>query len=243
MIKGYGYGIDTLSIHRDKTETERQTQTERETETKDQTKTKTETFRPHHLEARSLGARGQGCLALEGEQAASSPPNRKPRYPKRPTNRDFTKGYHVFTDGGCSENPGGVGGWAFSVMLDGMEVHSSSGGERGTTNNRMELRAVIAALQWIGKNGPFQEIELHSDSTYCVQGCNDWRHRWKKNQWLKGGSPMPNADLWIEVDRLLSSIPLRLHWVRGHSGVSGNVRADQLASEAIAAVSAQRAQE
>jgi ribonuclease HI len=119
-------------------------------------------------------------------------------------------------------------------MLDGQEFHSASGGEMNTTNNRMELRAVIAALVWIAKSGPFPDIELHSDSTYCVQGCNDWRHNWKKRNWMKGGASMPNADLWLEVDRLLNRVPMKLHWVRGHSGVEGNAKADHLATKAIA---------
>jgi ribonuclease HI len=232
-MKQYPYGIETVSIYQ---RPETRPGDPRPDQTPDQ---ETETWRASLSEQAAEVARStRDVLAFEKNPTSTSGRSRKQRTPMRSRYRDFDKGYHLFTDGGCISNPGGLGGWAFIVLLDGVEVHSACGGERCTTNNRMELTAVIAALTWISINGPFKEIEVHSDSTYCVGGCNDWRHSWKKCSWLKSGSPIPNADLWRQADRLLSTIPLKLHWVRGHSGISGNVRADRLASRAISELKA-----
>jgi ribonuclease HI len=141
---------------------------------------------------------------------------------------DFKAGLHVFADGACHPNPG-PGGWAFVVYQDGAEIHQASGAAPWTTNNRMELNAVLAALEWVSEHAPNSAACLHSDSSYAVLGCNQWRKNWKKKGWRKSGGEIPNADLWKLLDELLSAAPVQLNWVRGHSGITGNVRADRLA--------------
>ncbi|KAA0698548.1 ribonuclease HI [Neorhizobium sp. P12A] len=148
-----------------------------------------------------------------------------------PLPMDFKVGLHVFADGTCHPNPG-AGGWAFVVYQNGNEIHHESGAASRTTNNRMELSAVLAALEWIGKNVTAETASLHSDSSYAVLGCNKWRKGWKKRAWRKGGAEIPNADLWKRLDEALAVTPIQLNWVRGHSGIRGNVRADRLAEKA-----------
>lgn len=170
------------------------------------------------------------------------------RNAKRPTNKrrkgkptgktkapviDDTQGVHVFADGACVPNPGG-GGWAYIVIIDGHEVHSASGAAPSTTNNRMELAAVLAALEWIAENAAGRPVALYSDSRYVVDGCNSWRHGWKRKSWKRGAAPVLNADLWQAIDAALMDRPQDLTWCKGHSGIRGNVRADKLAGEALA---------
>jgi len=155
--------------------------------------------------------------------------------PKRSRNplSDFSAGIHVFADGACDPNPG-PGAWAFVVYVDGVEVHSASGYAPATTNNRMELAAVLAALEWVSPIRSPGLVGLHSDSLYVVTGCNEWRHGWKRKGWKKKGDDMPNADLWRLLDIALTAYPLKLSWVPGHSGIAGNERADRLAFKAMA---------
>lgn len=151
---------------------------------------------------------------------------------------DDSQGVHVFADGACEPNPG-PGGWAFIVYEDGREVHSASGAAPVTTNNRMELAAVLAALEWISENAAGRPVALYSDSQYVVKGCNEWRHGWKRKGWMRGAAPVLNADLWQAIDAALGN-GLRtqpvIRWVKGHSGIRGNVRADKLAGEALSAL-------
>lgn len=158
----------------------------------------------------------------------------RPKHARIPAT-DYSTGIHVFADGACDPNPG-PGAWAFVVYADGVEAFSSSGAAPYTTNNRMEMSAVLAALEWIRglDENPRIPVSLHSDSQYCVKGCNEWRHSWKKRRWLKNGADMPNADLWQLLDDALTEYPLKLSWVPGHSGIAGNERADRLAFEAMA---------
>lgn len=172
------------------------------------------------------------------------------RNAKRPTNKrrrgkptgktkapfiDDSQGIHVFADGACEPNPG-PGGWAYVVVIDGHEAHSASGAAPATTNNRMELAAVLAALEWIAENAAGRPVALYSDSQYCVQGCNEWRHGWKRKAWRRGAAPVLNADLWQAIDAALVDRPQALTWCKGHAGVRGNVRADKLAGEALATI-------
>lgn len=145
----------------------------------------------------------------------------------------------VFADGACEPNPG-PGGWAFVVYRNGTEEHSASGADIDTTNNRMELTAALRALEWIGANVGPSKANLYSDSQYVVKGCNEWRHRWRARGWRKNGADIPNADFWRRLDAALEASPLRLIWVRGHSGIVGNERADSLASEALVALEGNR---
>lgn len=143
----------------------------------------------------------------------------------------FEGGLHVFTDGACEPNPG-PGGWAFVAIENGKPIHSEKGFESITTNNRMEMQAVIAALRWMQANN-LPNASLHTDSQYCAKGANEWRHGWKRKAWTRGEALIPNADLWQAMSAILDAFPISLHWVRGHSGIVGNEQADRLAVEAL----------
>lgn len=145
------------------------------------------------------------------------------------------KKYVIFTDGSCWPNPGGMGGWGALVILDGENMrHFLKGGETNTTNNRMELLAVIEAFKFLKEPCI---VDLVSDSKYVRNGITKWIHGWKKNGWMTsayGGrppAPIKNKDLWEQLDRLVQHHQIKWKWVPGHSGVSGNEQADQLARE------------
>jgi len=140
----------------------------------------------------------------------------------------------LFTDGACSGNPG-PGGWAFILRhsATGKEIERF-GGEAITTNNRMELTAVIEGLRTLKKPS---RVEVYADSQYVLKGLNEWMEGWKKRGWKRGKrgkEPVMNVELWQELDRLRAEHELVLHWVRGHTGHSENERCDELAVEAIA---------
>ena len=134
---------------------------------------------------------------------------------------------HVFTDGACSGNPG-PGGWAYILRHpDSGREKEVSGGEPGTTNNRMELLAVIEALKSLTKPS---RVELWSDSQYVLNGLREWMDSWKKKGWKRGrNQPVLNLDLWKELDALRQRHDIHCHWVRGHVGHPENERVDRLA--------------
>ncbi len=136
----------------------------------------------------------------------------------------------IYTDGACSGNPG-PGGWG--ALLEWREHNREiSGGERHTTNNRMELTAAIRALQTLKKPS---RVILHTDSQYLKNGITSWIRRWKTNGWITADkSLVKNADLWRQLDHLIVSHEVDWRWVRGHSGDRGNERADQLSREGLA---------
>lgn len=149
-------------------------------------------------------------------------------------------GLVVYCDGCCHPNPG-IGGWGFVVYRDGVEIHSEHGGEMIATNQTMELTAAIMALRWIdvwAASGSLVhpvDVRLLSDSMYVVKGCNDWRHGWKANGWKRGGpkakpenAAVANLALWQELDGILTDLLIQLEWVKGHAGIVGNERADEL---------------
>lgn len=137
----------------------------------------------------------------------------------------------IYTDGACEPNPG-AGGWAFIVMRDGVEVNNRNGGDRDTTNNIMEMTAVLAALEYANMAAFNPDaVTVYSDSQYCVKGCNEWRHGWKRKGWTRGKSALANADLWKAIADAHDAFPCKIIWVRGHSGVPGNERADRLADK------------
>lgn len=150
-------------------------------------------------------------------------------------NRAVPLGLVVYADGACDPNPG-AGGWGFVVYNDCREVYYAHGGDLDTTNNRMELLGVIRALEWIGAQGFKPPIRLFCDSRYVCNGANVWRHGWKRNGWNKRGENSPkraegeikNLDLWRDLDWLLTQIPIELEWCKGHAGIVGNERADEL---------------
>ena len=134
----------------------------------------------------------------------------------------------IWTDGSCLGNPG-PGGWAF-VATNGQNTAERSGGERKTTNNRMELMAVIRALTAAHRHS---EIELHTDSQYVKNGMQSWLKNWKKNNWHTANKkPVKNQDLWMQLDALSGAIKIHWHWVRGHNGDEMNERCDELARTA-----------
>ena len=135
----------------------------------------------------------------------------------------------VFTDGACRGNPG-PGGWG-ALLTWGGTVRELHGSETDTTNNRMELLAVIKALQALTRP---VVVRVHTDSTYVQQGISKWIHGWKKNGWRTASKePVKNAELWRALDAAAAPHQVSWHWVKGHAGHPGNERADQLANRAI----------
>ena len=146
---------------------------------------------------------------------------------------------HIYTDGGCSGNPG-PGGWAYVIMRDeegGMEnLGENLGGEKSTTNNRMELQAVIVALEVLAQLDPVDEkVTLYTDSQYVQKGITLWIGEWKKKGWKTSGKqPVKNQDLWLRLDSLAAGFPIDWVWVKGHAGNKYNERCDALTQKAIA---------
>ena len=142
---------------------------------------------------------------------------------------------HLFTDGACSGNPG-PGGWAFILrhLASGKEMEQS-GGEAITTNNRMELMAVVRGLEALKKSC---DVELFTDSVYVGKGLTEWMPKWKGNGWRRkeGGAlkPIKNEDLWRQLDELSAQHRLKYTRVAGHSGHPENDRCDELAVAAYA---------
>ena len=136
----------------------------------------------------------------------------------------------IFTDGACSGNPG-PGGWGAVLRYDGHEK-DIYGGERLTTNNRMELMAAIMALE--GLKRPVK-VRVHTDSQYLRNGITQWIRGWKRNGWRTADKkPVKNVDLWQRLEAALERHDVSWHWVRGHAGHPENERADALARRGIA---------
>jgi ribonuclease HI len=167
----------------------------------------------------------------------------------------------IYTDGGCSGNPG-PGGWAYVIThasesiagYDSGEVNGDRaqttppgpvkiiaekwGAEKDTTNNRMELGAVIAALEALPSLALSPgKIAIYTDSQYVQKGITQWIRAWKQNNWLTSGKqPVKNKDLWQRLDKLSGSFPLAWVWVKGHAGDELNERCDRMTQEAIASL-------
>jgi ribonuclease HI len=136
----------------------------------------------------------------------------------------------IFTDGACSGNPG-PGGWG-AILRAGGKERELFGGERDTTNNRMELTAVIRALEALKR--PVR-ARVWTDSQYVQKGISEWIRGWKARGWKTASKePVKNADLWRELDRLAAQHEVDWCWVRGHAGHPENERADALARRGIA---------
>ena len=134
----------------------------------------------------------------------------------------------IYTDGSCLGNPG-PGGWAW-VATDGKNIAERSGAEPDTTNNRMELTAVMRALVAAQRH---PEVEIHTDSQYVKNGMQSWIKNWKRNNWRTADKkPVKNQDLWIALDEAAGKIKIHWHWVRGHNGDEMNERVDALARAA-----------
>jgi len=135
----------------------------------------------------------------------------------------------IHTDGACKGNPG-PGGWG-ALLEWGEHERELFGGEPHTTNNRMELTAVIRALESLKRSC---EVDLYTDSQYVKNGIESWIHGWKRNGWKTSDrKPVKNAELWRELDALSAQHRIRWHWVKGHSEHPGNERADALANRGV----------
>jgi len=136
----------------------------------------------------------------------------------------------AYTDGACSGNPG-PGGWGAILEYNGHR-RELNGGERDTTNNRMELMAAISALQALKE--PCQ-VHLYTDSVYVRDGISKWIEGWKRNGWKTAAkAPVKNAELWQELDAARKNHKVTWHWLKGHAGHPENERADELAREGMA---------
>ncbi len=134
----------------------------------------------------------------------------------------------IYTDGACAGNPG-PGGWGAVIYFTDGTIHEMGGAELHTTNNRMEMQAAIAALQWLKQAGTDEPVVLYTDSEYVKNGITKWIQGWKKKNWKTStGKPVLNQDLWEALDAL-NSRQVEWRYVRGHSGNTGNDRCDEIA--------------
>jgi len=141
----------------------------------------------------------------------------------------LTATIEIYTDGACRGNPG-PGGWGV-LLIAGDRRKTMYGGERETTNNRMELTAAIEALNAL--NGS-RMVTLHTDSKYVMEGVNSWMDGWKQRGWKTADKkPVKNQDLWQVLDEAVGRHEISWKWVRGHTGVAGNEEADALANRGI----------
>jgi len=144
----------------------------------------------------------------------------------------------IYTDGGCSGNPG-PGGWAYVIIIKTFQgeniIAENKGSQKETTNNRMELTAVIEALRALKKmNDAPRQISVYTDSQYVQKGITEWIRNWKRNSWRTSDkTPVKNQDLWIELDSLTGDFVISWEWIRGHAGNEYNERCDRMTQEAI----------
>ncbi|MDR2881311.1 MAG: ribonuclease HI [Azoarcus sp.] len=136
----------------------------------------------------------------------------------------------IYTDGACSGNPG-PGGWG-AILRSGSHEKEIWGGEPQTTNNRMEILAVIRAFEQLKRKG--MTVKVYTDSQYVQKGISEWIHGWKARGWVTSGkTPVKNADLWRVLDEITANHTVEWCWVRGHAGHPENERADALARRGI----------
>ena len=135
----------------------------------------------------------------------------------------------IYTDGACKGNPG-VGGWG-AILRSGGKEKELFGGAHNTTNNRMEMQAVIEALRALSRSC---DAVVFTDSSYVQKGISEWIHGWKRNGWKTADKkPVKNADLWQTLDQLAAGHRIEWRWVRGHAGHPENERADILANRGV----------
>ena len=143
----------------------------------------------------------------------------------------------MYTDGGCHGNPG-PGAWAYVIRING-DITEGSGSDRETTNNRMELEAVIRALGVVvDRHGSQTDVTVHTDSQYVRNGIMSWIATWMRNGWMTSArKPVKNQDRWIRLHELSELVKPRWEWVRGHAGDALNERCDALVQQAIGRLS------
>lgn len=148
-----------------------------------------------------------------------------------------TEKIDIYSDGACKGNPG-PGGWG-ALLVSGGHRKEICGGELDTTNNRMEMIAVIRALEQIKRPS---RVRVHTDSQYVQKGVSEWMDGWKRRNWRKAdGKPVKNQDLWRALDALGSTHTIEWKWVKGHAGHPENERADALANQGVLQASRQEA--
>ncbi|WP_284765388.1 ribonuclease H [Agrobacterium sp. CFBP2214] len=166
------------------------------------------------------------------------------RYLRKKGSKDFSPsrfsvGFHVFCDGAAIPNPG-AGGWGVVVYEGGAEIATACGGDPETTNNQMELVGLLNAIEKAKALPGNPAATIWSDSQYCVKGSTEWMPGWKAKGWMRAGENaqpknrvVMNVELWKAIDEALSSGAgnISIRWVKGHSGVVGNERADELAEQ------------
>jgi ribonuclease HI len=136
---------------------------------------------------------------------------------------------YIYSDGACKGNPG-AGGWG-ALLVSAGHRKEISGGEPNTTNNRMEMTAVIRALESLKRPST---VEVHTDSQYVQKGISEWMAGWKRRNWRTAdGKPVKNQDLWLQLDALSQLHRIEWKWVRGHAGHPENERADALANQGV----------
>jgi len=150
----------------------------------------------------------------------------------------MNEGLCIFTDGGCSGNPG-PGGWAYVMVTQTFQrtqiLAKDKGNEKNTTNNKMELTAVIMALRALRTmtNAP-RGTTVYTDSQYVQKGITEWIHSWKRNSWRTSDKkPVKNKELWTELDALSSEFSIKWEWIKGHAGNEFNEMCDEMTQEAI----------
>lgn len=147
----------------------------------------------------------------------------------------------IYTDGGCSGNPG-PGGWAYVIVSQTSQgekiITQEQGAEKGTTNNRMELTAVREALRALKTKPELpRDVSVYTDSQYVQKGISTWIHTWKRNSWKTSDKkPVKNKDLWVELDSLAQEFSVNWKWVKGHAGNLYNEICDSMTQSAIASL-------
>lgn len=137
----------------------------------------------------------------------------------------------IYTDGACSGNPG-PGGWG-AILRSGSHEKEIWGFDPQTTNNRMEILAVVRALEQLKRKS---KVRVYTDSQYVQKGISEWIHSWKARGWKTAGkAPVKNVDLWVALDEIAARHAVEWHWVKGHAGHAENERADALARRGVEA--------
>jgi len=134
----------------------------------------------------------------------------------------------IYTDGSCQGNPG-PGGWG-AILRSGKHERLLSGGEKDTTNNRMELQAALEALRALTESC---RVTLYTDSEYLRKGITEWMPGWKRRNWRRKGGQLANVDLWMKLDEEIGRHEINWRWVKGHAGNALNERVDRLAKQGI----------